>query len=394
MPESVRRRYEALAQSGELQPDPVQRALADVLDGLIRELTDQARKSKKNALGWLFAGGEKTPPPRGLYIWGPVGRGKTLLMDLFFSAAPVAEKRRVHFHRFMGDAHDRLNEFRRKLNAGEVQGDDPIPPVAAGLASDVRLLCFDEFAVNDIADAMILGRLFAQLFARGVTIVATSNVAPDDLYAGGLNRSLFLPFIALLKERMAVFHLDAPHDYRLDASGTERRYVTPLGPEADSCLDAHFRHLTGRERGTPTELPVKGRRITVRETADGVARFSFEELCARPLGARDYLAIAAAFHTLIVADMPVLGPATRNEAKRLINLIDTLYDNRIRLILSAEAEPDRLFQGAEGVESFEFARTASRLVEMRSDDYWNSVAPRKRKRPEINTRADQLDREI
>jgi cell division protein ZapE len=373
----VRQRYEALAQSGGLEPDENQLALADALDALIGELSERARTSKKSALGWLLARGKQLPP-RGLYIWGPVGRGKTLLMDLFFDAAPIEAKRRIHFHRFMEDAHARINAFRRKLKAGEAKGDDPIPPVAAEIASEIRLLCFDEFVVHDIADAMILGRLFAQLFARGVTIVATSNIAPDDLYAGGLNRVLFLPFIALIKEHMTVFHLDAPRDYRLDASGSELRYVTPLGREADACLNAHFRHLTGCERGTPRELTVKGRRIVVPEAVDGVARFSFDELCARPLGAGDYLRIAAAFHTLIIAGIPVLGSAMRNEARRLINLVDTLYDNRIRLIVSAAAEPVALWTG-DGSEGLDFARTASRLIEMRSDEYWNVASAAKRK---------------
>jgi cell division protein ZapE len=379
MRESVRRRYEALAEAGELDPDIVQRALADQLDTLIAALAEQAQKSKKSALGWLFARGERSPAPRGLYIWGGVGRGKTLLMDLFFGAAPTQEKRRVHFHAFMGEVHDRIAEFRRRLRTGEVKGDDPIPPVADAIAKDVRLLCFDEFAVYDIADAMILGRLFAQLFERGVTVVATSNVAPDELYANGLNRALFLPFIVLLKERMEVFHLDARRDYRLDNTGVQRRYVTPLGPEADACLDAHFRRLSGAERGSPCELRVRGRRVRVPEAADGVARFSFEELCARPLGAGDYLKIAATFHTLIVDRIPVLDAARRNEAKRLINLVDTLYDARVRLIVSAEAEPQDLWRGSDGAETFEFARTASRLVEMRSDEYWDAACAAQRK---------------
>ena len=373
----VRLRYEALAQSGGLEPDKNQRALANALDALVGELDERARTSKKSALGWLLARGN-TSPLRGLYIWGPVGRGKTLLMDLFFDAAPLAAKRRIHFHRFMEEAHARINAFRRKLKAGEAKGDDPIPPVAAEIASEIRLLCFDEFAVHDIADAMILGRLFAQLFERGVTIVATSNIAPDDLYAGGLNRVLFLPSIALIKKHMTVFHLDAPRDYRLDASGSERRYVTPLGREADACLDAHFRHLTGCERGTPRELTVKGRQIVVPDAVDGVARFSFDDLCARPLGAGDYLRVAAAFHTLIVAGIPVLGLGMRNEARRLINLVDTLYDNRIRLIVSAAAEPLALWTG-DGSEGLDFARTASRLIEMRSDEYWNAASAGKRK---------------
>jgi len=296
-----------------------------------------------------------------------------MLMDLFFAAAPLARKRRVHFHQFMGETHDRIAEHRQETKTGKQTGSDPIARVARALASEIELLCFDEFAVHDIADAMILGRLFEQLFRYGVVVVATTNVPPDDLYKDGLNRALFLPFIRLLKKHMRVFHLDAPRDYRLDSAGTERRYVTPLGPPADACLAAHFRHFAGVPRGERGEIVSRGRRLVVPETIDGVARFSFAELCSRPLGAGDYGRIADAFHTLILADVPILAPTRRNEAKRLINLIDTLYDKRVRLIVSAEAEPDELLQIAEGVERLEFARTASRLVEMRSDAYWDAA---------------------
>ncbi|HWT30261.1 MAG TPA: cell division protein ZapE [Propylenella sp.] len=375
MRESVRRRYEAMAESGGLEPDAIQRALADALDRLITQFGATAQKSKKSSLGWLFARGSKPAPPRGLYIWGPVGRGKTLLMDLFFAAVQTERKRRVHFHEFMGEVQERLNRLRQRVKSGEASGGDPIAAVAAEIAVRVDLLCFDEFSVTDIADAMILGRLFEQLFGLGLTVVATSNAEPNHLYKDGLNRPLFLPFIALLKERMQVFHLDAPRDYRLDSSGSDRRYVTPLGTEADRCLDAHFRALTGLEHGRPRDLIHKGRRIVIPEAADGVARFTFRDLCERPLGAGDYLKIAAAFHTIIISGIPVLGPARRNEAKRLINLIDTIYDNHVRLIVSAEAEPDELWRGQEGVEALEFARTASRLVEMRSDAYWAASQP-------------------
>lgn len=371
MRDSVRRRYEALARAGDLAADSNQRALADALDALAWALEARSRAKRTGLLRRWFRRGAEAPPP-GLYIWGAVGRGKTLLMDLFFDAALIPSKRRVHFHAFMGEVHDRIDRIRRQVKNGAAKGDDPITLVAAAIAAEVDLLCFDEFAVHDIADAMILGRLFEQLFARGVTLVATSNIAPDDLYREGLNRPLFLPFIDTLKRHVSVFHLTAPRDYRLDASGTERRYVTPLGPEADACLDAHFRHLTGRERGERRQLSHKGRGIVVRQAADGVARFTFDELCRQPLGAGDYLKIAEAFHTIILADVPVLDAARRNEAKRLINLIDTLYDSRARLIVSAEAEPDRLWLGTEGGESQEFKRTASRLVEMRSDAYWNA----------------------
>jgi cell division protein ZapE len=373
MPETVQGRLSAKVESGELTADPSQLALARKLDGLRQALTDQGPLSKKSALGWLMSRGAKPQPPRGLYIWGGVGRGKTMLMDLFFAAASVPQKRRVHFHAFMGEVHDRIAEFRAKLKAGTVRGDDPIEPVAAAIAGETRLLCFDEFTVNDIADAMILGRLFEQLFARGLCVVATSNVPPEELYREGLNRALFLPFIEVLKDRMEVFHLDAERDYRLDADGASRRYVTPLGPGAEACLSAHFRRLTGLERGRPRELANKGRMILVPEAAGSVARFGFGDLCDVPLGASDYLKIAGNFDTVILSEVPRLGPESRNQGKRFINLIDTLYDNHIRLIMSAEAEPEDLWQGAEGVESFEFARTASRLTEMRSDDYWDAA---------------------
>lgn len=376
MRDAVRRRYEQMAQAGELEADAAQRALADALDALAGALAARASQSKKSALGWLLARGARPEPVRGLYIWGSVGRGKTFLMDLFFQAAPAQGKRRVHFHAFMAEAHERLNDVRGRLKSGELRGDDPIAFAAEAIAAETQLLCFDEFAVHDIADAMILGRLFEQLFTRGVTVVATSNVAPDELYRDGLNRPLFLPFVDLIVQHMAVFELDAPRDFRLDSTGSQRRYVTPLGAEAERCLAAHFRHLTGVDRGTPGEISNKRRRIPVPEAVDGVARFSFEDLCARPLGAGDYLKIAATFHTIILADVPVLGPERRNEVKRLINLVDTLYDQGTRLILSAEAEPEELWQGVEGAESFEFARTASRLVEMRSDAFWDAAAQR------------------
>ena len=373
MRESVRRRYEALAQSGEIVPDATQGALADALDALATSLAGHRRGAANGPLAWLRSIGASLHRPRGLYIWGDVGRGKTLLMDLFFRAVPAKRKRRVHFHQFMGEVHDRIAIFRAKTKNGEAVGGDPIEHVGRALASEIELLCFDEFAVYDIADAMILGRLFEQLFRRGVTVVATTNVAPDELYRDGLNRALFLPFIALLKEHMAVFHLDAPRDYRLDSFGTERRYVIPLGPEADACLAAHFQHFSGVSSGERLEILSKGRRLVVPEAANGVARFSFDDLCSRPLGAGDYLKIAETFHTIILSDVPVLAAERRNEAKRLIALIDTLYDRHARLVVSAEAEPDDLWQGRKGAEAFEFARTASRLIEMRSDAYWNAA---------------------
>jgi len=374
MPGSVRRRYEELAAAGTVEPDEDQRTLADRLDEVARALAERCRASKKSALGWLLSRGAPPPAPRGLYIYGGVGRGKTLLMDIFFDVAPQPEKRRVHFHAFMAEVHERIDRFRREPQ--RYGRGDPIEPVAQAIATETRLLCFDEFAVNDIADAMILGRLFEHLFARGVTMVATSNVAPDDLYKDGLNRALFLPFMALLQQHMAVFHLDGGRDYRQDDQESGMRYVSPLGPAADRCLDAHFRRLTRVARGEAVELKARGRTIRVPEAAGGVARFTFADLCANPLGAADYLRIAATYHTVIIAGIPRLDETSRNEAKRLINLIDTLYDSGTRLIVSAAAEPDELWQGSRGVEAFEFARTASRLLEMRSDEYWAAGASR------------------
>ncbi len=373
---TVRRRYEAMARSGEIEPDASQAALADGLDGLIGALAERRSRSGNGALRWLRTRSRKSGP-RGLYIWGGVGRGKTLLMDLFFAAAPLARKRRAHFHEFMADGHDRIAAHRRRAKSEGKRAGDPIAAVADEIASETALLCFDEFAVYDIADAMILGRLFEKLFAHGLVVVATTNVAPDDLYKDGLNRALFFPFIALIKERMATFHLDAPRDYRLATGGTERRYATPLGPDADACLDAHFRRFSGRAKGAREELRNKGRRIVVPEAAAGVARFSFEDLCGRPLGASDFLKIADTFRTVLVADVPILSPARRNEAKRLINLVDTFYDRRVRLIVSAAAEPHELWEGKDGAEALEFARTASRLIEMRSDSYWEGAERRR-----------------
>lgn len=365
-----------MAAAGGIVPDDLQRALAATLDRLNREIEERANQAKAPGLAKLLMLRKPAPAPRGLYIWGGVGRGKTLLMDLFFEAASSPRKRRLHFHQFMAEVHDRAAHAREKHKRGEAIDDEPVALVAADIAAEIELLCFDEFAVYDIADAMILGRLFEQLFRRGVVVVATTNVAPDSLYEGGLNRALFLPFVALIKQHMAVFHLDAPRDYRLDSEGTERRYITPLGPEADACLDAHFRHLTGNDRGEATEVANRGRRIHVPEAKAGVARFRFEELCSQPLSADDYSRLAESFHTIIFSDVPILSPLRRNEAKRMINLVDTLYDRRVRLIVSAAAKPDALWHGT-GVEAFEFQRTASRLIEMRSDAYWHEATRKK-----------------
>ena len=308
-------------------------------------------------------------PPRGLYVYGAVGRGKTMLMDLFFNAVEAPLKRRAHFHGFMADVHARLHAWRQARKRGEVAGEDPIAPVAAELAREASLLCFDELAVRDIADAMILGRLFTALFTAGVIVVATSNVATDDLYKDGLNRALFLPFIALLRERLDIVELDARTDYRLEKLTRAPVYYTPLSAKADAALDQAFFAMTGRRHGEEARIELLGRFLDVPQAVDGVARFGFEELCRRPLGAVDYLEIADRFHTLFLDHIPVMSASERNEARRFIILIDALYDMRVKLIASAAAAPAALFADVEGTEAFEFGRCASRLVEMRSTDY-------------------------
>ena len=360
--------YRALVSDRGFEFDPAQAELAWKLDALSAGLENYRPEPKPGALGWLI-GHKAAEPPRGLYIHGPVGGGKTMLMDMFFDAVTGPSKRRAHFHAFMADVHARLHQWRQALKRGEVVGQDPIAPVAAELAREASLLCFDEFSVRDIADAMILGRLFAALFAAGVVVVATSNVAPDDLYRDGLNRALFLPFIAMIEERLDVVELDARTDYRLEKLKRAPVYYSPIGPKADAALDAAFLALTGHDRGEPLEIELLGRHLDVPQAIDGVARFDFDALCRRPLGAADYLKIAQRFHTIIIDRIPALAESERNEAKRFIILIDALYDMRVKLIASAAGEPKTLYAGADGAEAFEFARTASRLYEMRSADY-------------------------
>ncbi|GJD51521.1 Cell division protein ZapE [Methylobacterium crusticola] len=365
----VAHRYDALVEAGAIERDAAQADLVARFDGLIRDLDAVAPPAKPGPLSRLF--GRRPEPasgPLGLYVWGLVGRGKTMLMDLFYEAAPGA-KRRVHFHAFMGDVHDRIHRHRQAVKQGTAKGDDPIAPVAEGLAAEARLLCFDEFTVTDIADAMILGRLFTALFGHGVVMVATSNVAPDRLYEGGLNRALFLPFIGLLLERVAVVRLDARTDFRLEKLGGSPVYHVPADAAAAEALTRAFRSLSGVAEGRPTTFQVKGHDVSIPEAAGGVARFTFADLCARPLGAADYLALAQRFHTLVVENIPVMGLAQRNEAKRFIILIDALYDTGVKLLASAAAEPQDLYAAEFGREAFEFERTVSRLIEMRSDAY-------------------------
>jgi len=367
-PQSIIARYDALVSSGAIERDPAQVKLLRQLETLAESLGSFRLARKPSALGWLF--GKKNPaPPKGLYIWGSVGRGKTMLMDLFFEALPVRRKRRVHFHAFMADVHERIHDFRQKLKTGAVKGDDPIAPVAEALAAEAWVLCFDEFTVTDIADAMILGRLFTALFAHGVVVVATSNVEPQHLYEGGLNRALFLPFIALLQERMNVVKLESRTDFRLEKLAGSPVFYTPADEQSHAALTRAFRNLTGREQGKPVTLTVKGHPVEVPQAASGVARFSFEDLCSRPLGAADYLAIADEFETVILENIPRMTFERRNEAKRFIMLVDALYDARVKLLASAEAEAHELYHADTGREAFEFDRTVSRLIEMRSEEY-------------------------
>lgn len=364
-------RYDGLIASGEISEDPVQREVVRKLDLLNTRLSETRLASKKSSLGWLFANKKNQlwASVQGLYIWGGVGRGKTMLMDLFYEATVIRRKKRVHFHEFMQDVHERIHQHRQAHKRGEVKGDDPIPPVAAQIADETRLLLFDEFTVTDIADAMILGRLFTRLFELGVIVVATSNVEPVNLYPDGLNRQLFLPFISLLTSKVDVLHLDSPTDYRLEKLAGAPVYVTPLGAEADEEMDRLWTKLTHGMKPHAEELENKGRRIPVPQAAAGAARFSFDDLCMQPLGASDYLRIAHAYGTVFLDNVPVMSKARRNEAKRFINLIDTLYDNGIKLVLSAESEPQNLYAAEGGTEAFEFDRTVSRLIEMRSEEY-------------------------
>ena len=358
MAETLIEIYDRMTHEGSLKQDAAQRALLSELQRLREEL-EAANGRKKGLFGGVF--GKAPQGVRGLYIWGGVGRGKSMLMDLFHENVALKAKRRVHFHAFMQDVQAKLHEARK------TGVDDAIRPVAEEIAAKVQLLNFDEMQITDIADAMIVGRLFQMLFDRGVTVVTTSNRVPDDLYKDGLNRPLFLPFIELLKERMTVHELESETDYRQHRLEGEKVYFCPAGAEADAAISRIWVELTGGGGDSELKLVVKGREIVLSNYHAGVARASFWDLCGRPLGPADYLAIAGAVRMLILEDIPYLSAENYNEAKRFVTLIDALYEAKVRLVVSAVDEPERLYVEGEG--SFEFERTASRLREMQSADW-------------------------
>ena len=370
MPQSIGALYAARVAAGEIEADPAQEAAAARLDALNVRLADYRLARKSSSLGWLFGSRETAREPlKGLYIYGDVGRGKTMLMDMFFAACPAQRKRRAHFHEFMADVHERVYVYRNKIKRGEMADADPITLVADDIAAEAWVLCFDEFHVDDIADAMILGRLFTHLFSLGVVLVATSNLPPDELYKDGLNRALFLPFIALLEERTDILRLASRTDFRLEKLAGMCVWYVPADAAATAALDTAWQRLTAGQPGKAIDLPLKGRAVHVPRAAMGVARFSFHNLCEMPLGSIDYLKIAREFHTVIIDGIPVMAQETRNAAKRFILLIDTLYEHAVKIVASADAEPHLLYKGTEGFEVNEFKRTSSRLFEMGSQTY-------------------------
>jgi cell division protein ZapE len=357
--------------AGQVRADPVQEKVVLRLQAVHEQLAAMAiEPPKPGLLARLGLVGVPKPlqGPHGLYIWGPVGRGKSMLMDLFFDDAPVARKRRVHFHEFMLEVHDRLHRRREELAAkGAPPEADTIVPIGQAIARETRLLCFDEFQVTNIADAMILGRLFETLFDEGITVVATSNRAPDDLYKDGLQRDRFLPFIELLKQRLEILELGGGHDYRMDRLRELDVYLTPLGAWANAKLDEAFRALAAGADGEPRVLRTQGRDVDVPRAAPGVAMAHYLDWCAMPMGAADFLCIADHFHTVIVADVPKMGPDSQDKAARFVTMIDTFYEKKVKFICSAAAAPDKLY--VEGDGAFEFQRTVSRLMEMQSPEY-------------------------
>jgi cell division protein ZapE len=358
---AVGERYRCLLEAGELKPDEDQRRAVEHLERLALAL--QPRKSGF----WSRLTGKERLSPSGIYMWGGVGRGKSMLMDLAFETIPVAPKRRVHFHEFMIEVHQRLRVERAKEKG------DPIPPVARAIATEARVLAFDEMVINNSADAMILSRLFGQLLDEGVTVITTSNRPPSDLYLGGLNRELFLPFIALIEKELDVVPLNGPTDYRLERLGGMPTWYVPNGPDATKALSEAFFRLTDystedRANVPSEDIPVQGgRTLHVPKSFKGVAVFSFKRLCGEARGAADYLAVARRYHSVIIVGIPILGPENRNEAARFVTLIDALYEHKVKLLAAADAAPAQLYPAGDG--AFEFQRTVSRLMEMQSEQY-------------------------
>ena len=349
--------YDRRRDAGLIKPDAAQRAVVVRLDQLATEL-----QQSSPATGVLARFRKPPPPPKGLYIHGEVGRGKTMVMDLFYETVQTTPKRRIHFHAFMQDVHKRLHAARQS------QVQDAIAPVARAIAKEARLLCLDEMQVTDIADAMIVGRLFEGLLAAGTVIVTTSNLKPDDLYRNGLNRQLFLPFIRLIGEKLDVVSLDSTTDYRLGRVKAHETFLTPISPETDQRLQDLWARLTDTEQGKPLDIDVLGRKLHVPEAAHGCARFTFADLCEKPLGPPDYLALAENFQILFLEHIPALNPERRNEAKRFVLLIDTLYDGKVRLVATSAQPPEAIYPA--GDHAFEFGRTVSRLKEMQSASWW------------------------
>lgn len=361
-PSPVTQSYQDLVADGALDADPAQQDAAALLDEIVAGLA--VLESSGGGLAGFFKKRHKAP--KGAYLWGEVGRGKTLLMDLFFDTAPTGNKRRVHFHEFMDEVHERIAAFRKETR-DDKGSRDPIPAAVKPIIRDTRLLCLDEFHVHDITNAMLLQRLFEKLFAAGIVVVATSNVPPDELYKDGLNRQLFLPFISLLKAHVHVRELVADKDYRRDKLSGGEIFHIGKGSEATEAMDAIWQRLTGGQSGSPGEIRSLGRTIKVPRQAMGVARFGFADLCEKPLGARDYLRVAHAFHTLVIDDIPQFDRTRTDASKRFIQLIDTFYDRGVKLAASFAVPIEKL--GKDDKTAFEFRRCVSRLIEMQSDAY-------------------------
>jgi len=357
--------YEQLVGLGEIDRDPAQVEVLKHLDRLCDDLA--ALPSRKAGLGWLF--GRKPRMPKGLYLWGSVGRGKTMLMDLMLESAPVHQKRRMHFQSFMADIHQRIHDYRARIKQGDTKDSDPIPPVARAISDEVTLLCLDEFSVTDIADAMILARLFKSLFEDGLVLVTTSNIEPARLYENGLNRALFLPFIEILMSFTVTVELDAPHDYRLDKAVGLQSYFSPDDERSTQALNVCFDMMTQGIDVNSISLDVLGHEVIVPQSSNGIARFHYADLCQKALGANDFITIGEYFHTVFIDHVPIISSENHNEAKRFIALIDALYDRSVKLYMTAAARPEFLYRADEGREAFEFDRTISRLIEMQSELY-------------------------